>query len=95
MNFIDNITVENLDEEQKELAELLGLEKYIELVKTYGGTSIYVHKAQTIERSLRDEAIRKEFKGDYKRLALKYGLSERQVREIVDKGAFQGQLKLF
>ncbi len=85
VNFIDKITLENLEDEQKEIAETIGLEKYIQLVKNFGGTSIYVHKAQTLERAIRDEEIRKDFKGDYKSLALKYSLSISQVRDIVDK----------
>ncbi len=75
MDYIDKITLEDLEGEQKELAELLGLEKYIELVKTYGGTSVYIHKSDTLSRTYRDIQIRKEFKGDYKRLATKYKLS--------------------
>ncbi len=85
MEYVDKITLDDLNNEQREVAELLGLENYIKLVKNFGGTSIYVHKAKTIEKNLRDEAIRKEFMGDYKRLAIKYNLSVTQIREIVDK----------
>ncbi len=85
MNYIDKITLDDLEGEQKELAELLGLEKYIELVKTYGGTSLYILKADTVAKNIRDEAIRNEFRGDYKSLALKYGISVSLVREIINK----------
>ncbi len=97
MNFIDKVTIKDLENEQRELAELLGLENYLKLVKTFGGTSIYVHKVQTLERAIRDEQLRKEFKGNYKKLALKYGLSIRQTREIIDRKDIinEEQLKLF
>ncbi len=85
MDYIDKITLDDLNNEQREVAELLGLENYIKLVKNFGGTSLYILKADTIARKIRDEEMRKEFRGDYNRLALKYGLSIRQTREIIDK----------
>lgn len=86
VNYIDKITLENLKEEQKEIAEIIGIENYIRLVKCFGGSSIYIHKADTISRVIRDEQIKIEFNGhNYKELALKYNLSTNQIREIVDK----------
>ncbi len=84
MNYIDKITMEDLKEEQKDLAELIGIENYIKMVKYFGGSSVYIHKADTIIKHLRDEHIVKEFTGEnYKQLALKYNLTERTVREII------------
>lgn len=84
MDLLDRVQIENLDEEQKTLAELVGLEGFKNLVKAFNGTSIYIPKIESIEKAVRDEMIREEFDGgNYKELALKYGLTETWIRNIV------------
>ncbi len=85
MDYIDELTLEDLDEEQQELAEVLGFDSYKNLIKTYGGTSIYVLKKETVCRVVRNRIIRDNFDGDYKKIARKHKLSDRQIREIIDK----------
>lgn len=70
--------------EQRDLAEVIGLKSYIELVKIYGGTTIYIAKYDKIKNMNRDRKIIQEFNGyNYKYLAIKYNLSDRAVREII------------
>ena len=84
------------DEQQRDLAEMIGLENYIRLVETYGGSSIYIYKQDSFVRLLRDKKIREEFRGDYRALAQKYNLSEMAIRNIVDRKniTLQGQIKM-
>lgn len=80
------ININELSEEQKELAECIGMEAYVKLVKNYGGTYIYICKEDTICKSERNRKIKDEFDGwNYRELALKYKLSERTVRDIVSE----------
>ena len=52
-----------------------------------GGGSVYLSKGTLYELSLRDEKIYNEFKGNnYFQLAHKYGLTEMQIRTIVNRG---------
>lgn len=84
MDLLDRVQMENLDEEQKSLAELIGLEAFKSLVRTFNGTSIYIPKIESLEKTVRDELIKEEFDGgNYKKLALKYGLTETWIRNIV------------
>lgn len=84
MNILDRVQLEHLDEEQKVLAELIGLENFKSLVRTFNGTSIYIPKIESLEKIVRDEQIKQEFDGNnYRELALKYGLTETWVRNIV------------
>ena len=77
MDLLDQVKLENLDEEQKALAELIGLDGLKNLVRAYNGTSIYVPKIESLEKAVRDEYIKEEFDGgNYRELALKYGLTE-------------------
>ena len=77
------IRPEDLTDEQRAMAECIGLEAFGRLVEAYGGQAIYVPKADSIVRSLRDERIRRDFNGyNYKFLCNKYNLSERTIRAI-------------
>lgn len=103
MDLLDQVQIENLDEEQKALAELIGLEGFRNLVRAYNGTSIYVPKIESIEKIVRDECIKEEFDGgNYRELALKYGLTETWIRNIVLEKAkeikarpLDGQMSIF
>ena len=84
MDLLEKVQMENLDEEQKALAELIGLEAFKNLVRAVNGTSIYIPKIESLEKTVCDELIKEEFDGgNYKELALKYGLTETWIRNIV------------
>jgi Uncharacterized conserved protein len=85
-NLMDNLTLEDLKEEQKVLAEIIGLESYKAIVHHFGGNSIYIHKADTIIKELRDQEIKNKFNGsNFSTLAKEYNLSIRQVRNILEE----------
>lgn len=78
------ITMNDLTGEQRELAEVIGLESYISLVKVYGGTTLYIAKYDKLQNIKRDRKIVKEFNGsNHKYLAIKYNLSDRAIRDIL------------
>lgn len=94
---LDELKMEDIaDEQQRSLAELIGIENYKKLVEVYGGSSIYVYKRDSFLRTLRDKKIKEEFKGNYKELAQKYNLTEMAIRNIVGEQnvIMQGQYKL-
>lgn len=103
MDLLDKVQMENLDEEQKALAELIWLDGFKSLVRTFNGTSIYIPKVESLEKAVRDELIKEEFDGgNYRELALKYGLTEVWIRNIVlEKAkeikarALDGQISIF
>lgn len=86
LDIIENISLDDIkNEEQKALAQTIGIEAYIRLVKMYGGTSVYVFKQDSLTKSLRDERIKQEFNGrNYSYLAKKYNLTQQRVRDIVN-----------
>ena len=80
------ISLEQLSGDQRELAETVGLEAYIKLVMNYGGSHIYINKADTLTRENRNSEIKEKFNGsNYRELAREYNLSEITIRNIVDK----------
>ncbi len=72
------------DEGQLELAEVIGLDAYKKLVAHYGGGRVYVQKASSVLKEVRDLEIREKFNGwNYRSLAIEYRLSESTIRDIV------------
>ena len=78
------IQLSDLSGRQREIAEVIGIEKYIELSKRFGGEdSIYIQKYSELVKNTRNKEIRKRFNGyNIAELAKQYNLSERHIREI-------------
>lgn len=101
---IDEVSIDDLKKEQQEVAEIIGFDNYMLLMEYYAGTSLYIPKLSEIERSKRNEEIRKDYeKGKtMKYLAIRYNLTEMQIRNIVidlykskKNAPVEGQLSLF
>lgn len=85
MDLIDKLQLEDLEAEQHKLAEVIGIEAYRRLLKSYAGLGIYVPTVDTITLNLRDRLIREEYTGyNARELALKYGLTERWIQTITE-----------
>lgn len=102
MDYIDQITLDDLDEEKQQLAELIGIENYRKILRVFPGADLYVPKMEELKIMFRNAAIRRAFDGkNYKQLAAQFDLSERTIRGIVsgEKRKLklvppEGQLKL-
>lgn len=82
---IDKLTsVDQLRDDQKELAEIIGLDAYKKLIRHYGGNPLYVQKADSVLKDIRDKEINEKFDGgNYKELSREYGICELTIRDIV------------
>ena len=49
MDLLDKVQMEDLDEEQRTLAGLIGIEAFRALVRNYNGTPIYIPKIESLE----------------------------------------------
>lgn len=82
---LEKVTMEDIPEVHKDLAEVLGLDAFKKLVRYVGGSSIYVPVEGCITRSRRNKILKETFKGDYKQLAKTYRISEAHVRRILSE----------
>lgn len=97
------IQTDDLNEEQQQLAELIGLDNFAKLVQVFGGTRIYIPKQEVFSRVVRNEKIRQEYNGrNIKILATKHGLTEVQIRNILGEAVcsnrtrvLPGQMSIF
>lgn len=103
MSLLDKLTIDDLDEEQRELAECIGMDAYKKLLETYAGSRITVRMPKRITLPLRNKKIKNKFNGyNYRELAREYNLSEDMIRKIVSSkvkkikyAPFEGQISLF
>lgn len=87
MDFLDELKLEDLTTEQREIADTLGgLDIYINFIRNFGGSNVYAVLPEMLTIAIRNRHIREEFNGyNYKELARKYRISEISVRRVVNE----------
>lgn len=82
---IEKLTsVDQLRDEQRELAEIIGLDAYKKLIRHYGGNQLYIQQADSVLKDVRDKELNEKFDGtNYRKLSIEYGISEMTIRDIV------------
>lgn len=89
MTTADNdITLEDLPESYRDIAEVIGLSAAMKLVRHCGGQSPYIPKLDSCQRAAKYRQIYEEYRKSkssyvYIELSRKYDLSESHVRAIV------------
>ena len=63
--------------------EIVGEEKFLEIIKMYGENNLYIPTYKSVIRSSRNIEIANRYNG--KQLAREYGISVNQVRNIINK----------
>ena len=56
-----------------------------DLVKLAGGSNLYIPNESNLVKPIRNKMIKEEFRGNYRDISVKYGISEIQVRNIINK----------
>ena len=81
---INYLTKEDVPEILQGLVDIMGIEAFIELIKQYGGSSLYIPNENSVLKPIRNRLIKEYFNGNnYKQLAKEFKISEMQVRNII------------
>lgn len=85
MDLLKEISINDLDETQKDIAFLIGLESYKKMVERYGGSDVYIQKSSTITRHIRDKKIMDMYSKGFSihDICSSLNLSESTVRYII------------
>ena len=66
--------------------EIVGEEKFLEIIRMYGGNNLYIPTYKSVIRSSRNRDIVNRYNGfNGIQLAREYGISVNQVRNIINK----------
>lgn len=76
--------IEDVSEKLHLMIEILGDEKFLEIVRFYGGDRIYIPTYKSVVRSVRNDDILRRYNGiNENQLAMEYGVSTNQIRRII------------
>ncbi|SJZ49562.1 Mor transcription activator family protein [Pilibacter termitis] len=87
---VEQLTEEVMSElsfESNEMIRIIGKKKFLEVVRFFGGGTVYVPKEDRIVKHWRNKSILKDFDGaNYNELRVKYNLSENVIRKMIKVG---------
>lgn len=89
-------SMEDIAPSYRKVAQIVGVEKFIELSEYALGDEIYFPKVENILAPARNRRLKKEFTGDnVKELADKYDLTTKQVAYILRNVPHPEQIDIF
>ncbi len=81
---MEDLTLDDLQEQHREYARIIGIDNLLKLADTFGGTSIYIPQKRELIKNKIYAAIYNEFDGtNLPELTHKYGVSKSTVYKIV------------
>lgn len=84
MTWVKEITINDLPDEFRGLAEIVGLDCTMKTIVYFEGSEKYFPKVESAFRHVRDRMIRKKWrKHNIREIAQEFNLSHNQIREIV------------
>lgn len=78
------LSKEDLPKSVLDIVDTIGIDAFKDLVRLLGGSSLYIPNESSLVKSFRNKKIREDFNGYYKFISRKFGISEVQVRNIVN-----------
>lgn len=90
----DALEPDDLQENHREIANVVGFDNLIKLIEHFGGNSIYIPQKYELYRFKLYATILEQYDGtNIKRLATDYGVSEKTVYTIVKNKILKGSAK--
>ena len=82
---LEFLTYSDVPDSVKDVVDVIGMDAFKDLVKLAGGSNLYIPNESNLVKPIRNRMIKEEFRGSYKDISAKYGISEIQVRNILNK----------
>ena len=82
---LEYLTENDVPDSVKDVVEVIGIDAFKGLVKLAGGSNLYIPNENNLIKPIRNRRIREEFNGSYKDISRKFGISEVQARNIINK----------
>lgn len=80
---LESISVDDIPESFRDIVEVVGIESFCKIVKSFGGMSLYIPREEKLLKPVRDKMIRESKSSDYRMLCREFGLSESHLRKIL------------
>ena len=82
---LEFLTESDVPDSVKDVVDVIGIDAFKGLVKLAGGSLLYIPNESNLVKPIRNKMIKEEFRGNYRDISIKYGISEVQVRNIINK----------
>ena len=82
---LEFLTESDVPDSVKDVVDVIGIDAFKDLVKLASWSLLYIPNESNLVKPIRNRRIREEFKGSYRDISMKYGISEVQVRNIINK----------
>ena len=82
---LEFLTESDVPDSVKDVVDVIGIDAFKGLVKLAGGSLLYIPNESNLVKPIRNKMIKEEFRGNYRDISVKYGISEIQVRNIINK----------
>ena len=82
---LEHLSINDIPDSIKDVVEVIGIDAFKGLVKIAGGSNLYIPNESNLVKPIRNRRIKEEFNGSYRDISIKYGISEVQARNIVNK----------
>ena len=83
LNPLNGLSVNDLTDKQKKIAECIGFENFIDMIRKYDGMRIRVPYKKGLERHARNRHIADSYTDSTRTIEQEFDLSRRQVRDIL------------
>ncbi|MEG0578197.1 MAG: Mor transcription activator family protein [Peptostreptococcaceae bacterium] len=81
---INSLDLKDVPENMYDIADAIGMEAFVKLIKLVGGNSIYFPNEINLTKRIRNRIIKESFNGgNYLELSRKYFISDIQIRNII------------
>jgi len=82
---LEYLTENDVPDSVKDVVEVIGIDAFKGLVKLAGGSNLYIPNESNLIKPIRNRMIKEEFNGSYRDISRKFGISEVQARNIINK----------
>ena len=80
-----DVEIRDIPESMINMVDIVGIRKFLEITKIYGGSSVYIPLYKSIIRPARDRDIIKKYNGfNEKELAKMYNISVYNIKRIIE-----------
>ncbi len=80
-----NLKSEDIPDKFHSLVDIIGIDKFIEILKIYGGDSLYIPTYKSIIKVKRNEEIKIKFNGfNLREISREYDISVSHAKRILD-----------
>ena len=78
------VEIKDIPESMINMVDIVGIRKFLEITKIYGGTSVYIPLYKSIIRPARNREIIKKYNGfNEKELAKMYNITVHNIKKII------------